>query len=152
MHASILISVAVSTAVRTQSHEDSVRKATVEEQLNSKTNRPAMRAQLHLPALDLSWALLASFGSHYTSGAPATDPLRVASSMDLHYTWLSKSRTQGSRRDQKIRRSRGGRWSWTFKLAQKRSLMSREMELGCESWTSFASSCCSTAVQRTLSL
>ena len=28
---------------------------------------------------------------------------------------------QGSRRDQKIKRSRGGRWSWTFKLAQKRS-------------------------------
>ena len=28
---------------------------------------------------------------------------------------------QGSRRDQKIRRSRGGRWSWTFKLAHKRS-------------------------------
>ena len=31
-------------------------------------------------------------------------------------------------------------------------VMSREVELGCESWTSFASSCCSTAVQRTLSL
>ena len=31
-------------------------------------------------------------------------------------------------------------------------IMSREVELGCESWTSFASSCCSTAVQRTLSL
>ena len=30
--------------------------------------------------------------------------------------------------------------------------MSREVELGCKSWTSFASSCCSTAVQRTLSL
>ena len=30
--------------------------------------------------------------------------------------------------------------------------MSREVELGCESWTSFASSCPSTAVQRTLSL
>ena len=30
--------------------------------------------------------------------------------------------------------------------------MSREVELGCESWTSFASSCSSTAVQRTLSL
>ena len=39
---------------------------------------------------------------------------------------LSSRRTasvkqQGSRRDQKIKRSRGGRWSWTFKLAQKRS-------------------------------
>ena len=31
-------------------------------------------------------------------------------------------------------------------------IMSREVELGCESWTSFASSCCLTAVQRTLSL
>ena len=30
--------------------------------------------------------------------------------------------------------------------------MSREVELGCKSWTSFASSCSSTAVQRTLSL
>ena len=30
--------------------------------------------------------------------------------------------------------------------------MSREMELGCESWTCFASGCSSTAVQRTLSL
>ena len=33
--------------------------------------------------------------------------------------------TQGSRRDQKIKRSRGGRWSWTFKLAQKRSWVGR---------------------------
>ena len=34
-------------------------------------------------------------------------------------------------------------------------IMSREVELGCESWTSFSSSCpscSSTAVQRTLSL
>ena len=31
-------------------------------------------------------------------------------------------------------------------------ILSREMELGCESWTSFASGCPSTAVQRTLSL
>ena len=31
-------------------------------------------------------------------------------------------------------------------------IMSREVELGCESWTSFASSCSSTAVQRTLFL
>ena len=30
--------------------------------------------------------------------------------------------------------------------------MSREVNLGCESWTSFASGCSSTAVQRTLSL
>ena len=31
-------------------------------------------------------------------------------------------------------------------------IMSREVELGCGSWTSFASGCSSTAVQRTLSL
>ena len=31
-------------------------------------------------------------------------------------------------------------------------IMSREVELGCESWTSFASGCSPTAVQRTLSL
>ena len=49
-------------------------------------------------------------------------------------------------------RLRVGRWSWTLKLAQKRSCMSREVKLGCESWTSFASGCSSTAVQRILSL
>ena len=55
-----------------------------------------------------------------------------------------------------IKRSRdlrGGRWSWTLTFAQK--IMSREVELGWASWTSFASSCpscSSTAVQRTLSL
>ena len=31
-------------------------------------------------------------------------------------------------------------------------IMSREVELGCETWTSFASGCSSTAVQRILSL
>ena len=31
-------------------------------------------------------------------------------------------------------------------------IMSREVELGCESWTSFSSGCSSIAVQRTLSL
>ena len=31
-------------------------------------------------------------------------------------------------------------------------IMNREVELGCESWTSFASGCSSTAVQRTQSL
>ena len=40
-------------------------------------------------------------------------------------------RHQGSRRDKKIKRSRGGRWSWTFKLAQE-EIMSREVELCCE--------------------
>ena len=37
----------------------------------------------------------------------------------------AQSRTQGSRRDQKIKGSRGGRWSWTLKLAQKRSWVGR---------------------------
>ena len=32
---------------------------------------------------------------------------------------------QDSRRDQKIKRSREGRWSWTFKLAPKRSWVGR---------------------------
>ena len=41
-----------------QSHKDSVREAFVEEQLCNKTIHPAMRVQLHLPALDLFWALL----------------------------------------------------------------------------------------------
>ena len=40
------------------SHKDSVREAAVEEYLCSKTNHPAMRAQVHLPALDLFWVLL----------------------------------------------------------------------------------------------
>ena len=37
-------------------------------------------------------------------------------------------------------------------LVSPGDIMSREVELGCESWTSFASNCSSTAVQRTLSL
>ena len=36
--------------------------------------------------------------------------------------------------------------------ASPEEIMSREVELGCESWTSFASDCSSTAAQRTLSL
>ena len=46
-------------------------------------------------------------------------------------------------------RSRGGRWSWAVSPEE---IMSREVELGCESWSSFASGSSSTAVQRTLSL
>ena len=48
--------IAVSTAVRS-SHKDNVRSTAVEEQLKQKTS-PTFWAQLHLPALDLSWALL----------------------------------------------------------------------------------------------
>ena len=44
--------------------------------------------------------------------------------------------------------SRGGRWSWTFKLAQKRSWVGRWSWAAKLSWTSFASSCSSTAVHR----
>ena len=40
-----------------QSHKDSVKEATVQEQFSNKTIYPAMRIQFHLPALDLSWAL-----------------------------------------------------------------------------------------------
>ena len=40
-----------------ESHRDSVRDVTVEEQLYSKTIHLDMRAQLHLPALDLSWIM-----------------------------------------------------------------------------------------------
>ena len=65
-------------------------------------------------------------------------------------------------------RSRGGRWCWTLNLrdpgeikrrevvldpvVRPEEIMNREVELGCENWTFFASSCYSTAVQRTLSL
>ena len=62
---------------------------------------------------------------------------------------------QGSRRDQKIKKSwAGGGTEVELDLqVSPEEIMSREMELGCESWTSFASrSCSSTAVQRTLSL
>ena len=44
---------AVSAAVRSKVTKN-VRKAVVGEQLRSKTVRPAMKAQLHLPPLDLS--------------------------------------------------------------------------------------------------
>ena len=47
--------IAVTTAVQ-NSHKDGVRKATVEEQLSNKTIHPAVRAQLHLPPLHLSWS------------------------------------------------------------------------------------------------
>ena len=43
-----------------QSHKNSERKATVEEQLCTKTIHPATRVQLQLPTLDLSWTLSAA--------------------------------------------------------------------------------------------
>ena len=51
--------IAVSTAEQ-RHYKVIVRKAAVEEQLSSKTIYPAMRAQLHLPAFDLSWTLSAA--------------------------------------------------------------------------------------------
>ena len=65
--------------------------------------------------------------------------------------WFYKSlagETQGSRWDQKIKR----REVELDLQVSPEEIMSREVELGCESWTSFASSCSSTAVQQTLSL
>ena len=53
--------IAVSTAVRIKIRKTKrVRKAPVGEQLSNKTVPPAMRPQLHLPALHLFWALIAS--------------------------------------------------------------------------------------------
>ena len=48
--------IAVSTAEQ-RHYKVIVRKAAVEEQLSSKTIYPAMTAQLHLPAFDLSWTV-----------------------------------------------------------------------------------------------
>ena len=45
---------AVSTSCAEQSHEDSVREATVEEQMKQRTVQLYVTAQLHLPPLDLS--------------------------------------------------------------------------------------------------
>ena len=65
--------------------------------------------------------------------------------------WYNRTCWLGVRQHSGLQeRSRGGRWSWTLKLAQKRSWAYREVEL-CERWTSFASGCSSRAVQRTLS-
>ena len=49
---------AVSTAVRSRVTKTDVREAAGEEQLKQRIVQLSMRAQLHLPALDLSWALL----------------------------------------------------------------------------------------------
>ena len=51
--------IAVSTAVREKVTKTVSEKQAIEDQLSSKTIHPAMTAQLHLPALDLSWALSA---------------------------------------------------------------------------------------------
>ena len=37
----------------------------------------------------------------------------------------SRDKVQGSRQDQKIKRSRGGRWSWTFRFSQRRPWVGR---------------------------
>ena len=47
----------------------------VEDQLSSQTIHPALRAQFHLPALDLSWALhLPGSGCHSVYLTDLTDP------------------------------------------------------------------------------
>ena len=55
---------------------------------------------------------------------------------------------QGSRGDQEIKRRE---MELNLQVSPE-EIMSREVELGCERWTCFASSCSSTAVQRILSL
>ena len=70
--------------------------------------------------------------------------------LSLHcHPHLTHTRFQARSKDKKILKRR------EVKLDPQVSpeeIMSREVELGCENWTSFASSCSSTAVQRTLSL
>ena len=60
-------------------------------------------------------------------------------------TYCSHTHTTVSLQGSRLGQEQGG---GAGPSAQK----SREVELGCESWTSFASGCSSTAVQRTLSL
>ena len=55
---------------------------------------------------------------------------------------------QGSRQDEKIKR----REVELDPQVSPEEIMSREVELGCQSWTSFAASISSTAVQWALSL
>ena len=49
----------------------------------------------------------------------------ICAGVSLLSGYKRNAASQGTRRDQKIKRSRGGRWSWTFKLAQKRSWVGR---------------------------
>ena len=64
------------------------------------------------------------------------------------YSLRPSSRFQARSKDQEIKRNEVE----MDPQASPEEIMSREVELGRESWTSFASSCSSTAVQRTLSL
>ena len=64
------------------------RKATVEGQLSSKTIHSTMRAQLHLPALHLSWALLSCACSTLLYNSAARQPIQLwePSSTSLLFT------------------------------------------------------------------
>ena len=69
-------------------------------------------------------------------------------------SFLTKGAVTG-RRDKKINKKNQEIWRREVELdlqVSPEEIMSREVELGSESWTSFALSCSSTAVQRTLSL
>ena len=84
--------IAVSTAVREKVIKTESEKQAIEDQLSSKTIHPALTAQLHLPALDLSWtlyAVLCSFQCCFTPlqqdkpasyESPAPPPLLLISS------------------------------------------------------------------------
>ena len=75
-----------------------------------------------------------------------------SSSRGIKQETLFRIAVAGSRRDQKIKRSRRGTEVELDFQVSPEEIMSREVELGCESWTSFSSSFSSTAVQRTVSL
>ena len=80
LHTSLI---AFSTPMRNNVTKTMSKKATVEEQLSSKTNHPAKRAQLHLPALHLSCSTSLLFIS------PAPPP--CSSSLLLHLPALHLS-------------------------------------------------------------
>ena len=85
---------AVSTGARAeQSHKDSVRKATAEEQLSSKTVNPS---NYDSPALDLSWALNALFTDNSKTIHPA---LRAQLHLPLDLSWPGLCRKTMEYRD-----------------------------------------------------
>ena len=81
-------------------------------------------------------------------------PIRAADRLGCNRLYISSpcyprtARFQARSKDQEIKR----REAELDLQVSPEEIMSREVELGCERWTSFASSCSSTAVQRTLSL
>ena len=86
-----------------------------------------------------------------TATVTKTSTLSTQQQQLFHTTFsirVGHSHSQGSRRDQEFKR----REVELDPQVSPEEIMSKEVELGCESWTSFASSCSSTAVQWTLSL